>query len=226
MQPTYIPWAGYFNLISQAQVVIFLDDVQFSKSSWQNRNRVLANGKEFLISIPTQQGPLSQKICDVLIQDRENWRKKHIKLLEHNYLKRPYGSEVLQIMQDILSPQWSRLADLNIHLIKTFSNKLGLAPRFYRSSELDINGQRSERLIQMCLKFDCQTYLSPKGASDYLEKDGLFKNSPIKLEFQDYTPDLYEQGTKDFVSHLSIVDVVANLGWDHSLTYIQTKATQ
>ena len=85
MQPTYIPWAGYFNLIDAADAFVFLDDVQFARGTWQARNRVLSDGKEHMLTVPTKRVTLQQQIKDVEIQDEDNWRRKHLALLTQNY---------------------------------------------------------------------------------------------------------------------------------------------
>src|SRR5437870_5440085 len=96
MQPTYLPWSGYFNLMSQATVFVFLDDVQYERSSWQNRNRVLVNGAPHLITVPALRLSLNQSIRTVQVDDKHPWRSKHISLLEQTYAKHPYASEMLE----------------------------------------------------------------------------------------------------------------------------------
>ena len=223
MQPTYIPWAGYFNLIAKADVFVFLDDVQFARSTWQARNRVLASGKEHMLTVPTKRVSLQQKIKDVEIQDSEKWRHKHLSSLTQNYAKSPFGKQVLDVMQVISDESIDKLADLNIRIIRDFSQQLGLAAtQFHRASMLGIEGNRSERLIRMARHFGCDTYRSPCGAQDYLEEDGLFRDSKVQLVYQQYEPKVYDQGIRaPFISHLSIVDVVGNLGWAGARVYLE-----
>ena len=101
MQPTYLPWSGYFNLISQAKVFVFLDDVQYEKCSWQNRNRILLNGKDHWITASALKESLSQHISTIRTDDKHNWRKKNYKLLQATYGQHPYGKEVLDILKII-----------------------------------------------------------------------------------------------------------------------------
>jgi hypothetical protein len=222
MQPTYLSWSGYFNLISNADVFIFLDDVQYEKSSWQNRNRILLNGKPHWITASALKGSLSQLICQTKTEDKHNWRKKNYKLLESTYRKHPYGKDMLEIVDLILDESLNYLAELNISLIMRFCEKLNIKTSFYKSSELNVTGQRSDRLLKFCQHFGCDEYLSPIGSAEYLKEDGVFDNAPVKLSFQEYTPRFYEQkGATEFVSHLSIVDVVANLGWEQATEYVR-----
>jgi hypothetical protein len=221
MQPTFIPWAGYFNLIAQSSVFIFLDNVQLSKQSWQVRNNILLHGRQCWLTLPTRRLTLSQKIMDVELHNKSSWKRKQLTTLEHSYSKKPHGKAVLRLMKHIFSKPLTNLADQNILIIKSFSKKLGLSPKFVRASEISIDGQRSEKLLQMCSYFNCKTYISPQGAKKYIDEDGVFENSPIKLVYQDYYPTPYDQGNSgSFVSHLSIVDVVANIGFEETKKYI------
>jgi len=223
MQPTYLPWAGYFNLMAQSDQFVFLDDVQFEKGSWQNRNRVLVNGKTHWMTVPVRREHLSQEIQTIEIDDHSRWRKKHFKLLENAYARHPYIKDVLEVVELVLDTSITRLADLNIALIKLFSERFSLSTSFLRSSELDIRGERSERLVEICRHLACDEYISPLGAKDYLMADSNFEHSGVSLTFQSYEPNFYSQPLSgDFASHLSIVDALANLGWEKTMAYVET----
>lgn len=222
MQPTYFPWPGYFNLIEQSSVFVFLDDVQFEKGSWQNRNRILLQGKSHWITVPVFRKSHSQTIEVSEIDFHFNWRDKHSKLINQVYSNYPFGKEVIEAVKVINDPAMTYLADLNIKIIRSFCQKLGLERRFFRSSELKIEGDRTERLIRICEMFNCDEYLSPVGSADYLFNDGFENRTKIRLIFQDYQPHPYPQfKSSKFVDHLSILDVLANLGWQDALQYIK-----
>jgi len=222
MQPTYLPWAGYFNLASQVDCFVFLDDVQFEKRSWQSRNRVLNNGQINWLTVPVKYVSQNQLINTVEVVDEENWRKKHIRLLEHGYAKHPYKCEMLKVMEILDDCSLTYLQEINISLIRMLSERLGVVPYFVRASDLMIGGKRSEHLYRICEKLGCNEYLSPAGSFDYLIEEGIFANGSIKLKFQNYTPGQYVQPrTKEFVSHLSIIDIVANIGWEAAAEYIR-----
>lgn len=222
MQPTYLPWSGYFNLIASVDVFVFLDDVQYERQSWQNRNRVLVGGKAHWLTVPAVRLELSQAFNTVRVDDTQGWRKKHLQLLEQTYGKHPHGPEALDVVRMIADPAVTGLADLNMRLIREFSRRLGLAPRFARSSELGIQGQRSERLLKICEHFGCGDYLSPVGSAEYLAEDKVFDAAPVKLSFQKFKAEPYPQRKcPAFVESLSIVDVAANLGWDAARGYVQ-----
>lgn len=221
MQPTYMPWAGYFHLISQADVFVFLDDVQFEKQSWQNRNRVLLNGAAHWLTVPVRRQHLSDMVHMIDIDESRPWRRKHYELLKTGYAKHPHCADMLELATPILDPAWTSLCDLNIALICGMAAKLGLERRFVRASSLGIQGQRSFRLLEICRHFGCDQYLSPRGASTYLMDDGAFSGGSVALAFQDFDAKPYPQrGSSAFVSHLSILDVVANLGLQGARHYV------
>lgn len=215
MQPTYLPWAGYFNMIAQCNLFIFLDDVQFAKRSWQQRNRIMLGGKEHFVSIPVQcRGKREQLIYETAVDDSQKWREKHISTLNHAYRKHPFGGEVIQIVSDCLSIQSTSLADITIAIIKAFNHELGLPTQFCRSSEIGMEGKRSEHLVALCQRAGATAYLSAQGSREYIEAEHVFADSGLKVEFHDFVPEPYPQkGACEFIPYLSIVDVVANLGF-------------
>lgn len=223
MQPCYLPWSGYFNLISRANKFVFLDDVQFERQSWQSRNRILLQGKEHLLTVPVAQSKLDTPIYRIVISQRGHWQKKHWRTLQGAYQKAPHGASIL----DILEPYYTKetpdtLSEFNQGIIRCLALAMKLSNDFFRSSELGCEGGRTERLINICKHLGCDEYLSPEGAREYLSQDGFTERSGIKLSFQGFNPTPYAQyGSSDFISHLSIVDVMANQGIDRALEYIR-----
>lgn len=221
MQPTYMPWAGYFNLIGQVDVFVFLDDAQFQKNSWHNRNRILVNHRPYWITAPINRKALSQTINKSLFDDKQNWRQKHVKLLRHTYSKHPFMNDILPVCDIIENYDFKSLADLNVSLIKWAMMKLDIKTECFLSSELNVSGKRTERIIKILDKLNADVYLSPQGAAEYLDLDNFSKQTSTKLTFQSFEHKIYEQHRQDkFESHLSIVDVVANIGWENTKKYI------
>src|SRR5690242_13477665 len=114
MQPTFLPWAGYFHLLAEADVFVFLDDVQLSKQSWQTRNRILLNGQPHWISVPIEHRGLSQTIRETPLV--HTVQEKLCRTLEQTYAHHPYRS-TMQSINELLRRPWSSLASLNIALI-------------------------------------------------------------------------------------------------------------
>jgi hypothetical protein len=221
MQPTYMPWAGYLNLIARADVFVFLDDVQFEKQSWQNRNRVLVQGAPHWLTVPVLRQHLADPIHSIAVDDGQPWRRKHLELLRTSYARHPYTGDMLALASGIADMEHTHLCEINMAVIRSLAAALGLEPRFLRSSALGIDGPRSQRLVDICTHLDCDQYLSPNGARDYLAQDGAFDASRVQLGFQQFDAKYYVQkGAPEFVSHLSILDVIANLGLQGARHYV------
>ena len=221
MQPSYLPWAGFFNLISRSDIFVFLDDAQFQKNSWHNRNRILLNGSPHWISVPVKQGKLANKINETNIVETQPWRKKHSRQLQQTYNKHPFAKDIFGLSVILEEEPESSLAELNIHLITHLLKILKISTPVVFSSQMGITGERTTRLIDLLEELNADTYLSPIGAMEYLEKDNFSTRTTINLEYQKFEPAVYSQFKNDgFVSHLSIVDVIANLGLESSSKYI------
>ena len=223
MQPTYLPWAGYFNLIHRADVFVFLDNVQFSAQSWQQRNRVVLHGRPHWLTVPVHRsGAAEQQIREVRTAESSPWRRKHIGTLRQAYAKHGYGAEIIAMLEEILSRPEDHLAELNIALIRSLCRVVGIGADFHLSSDLPGSGGRSTYLLELCRHFGADTYLSPVGSREYIEQEGVFAASDVKVSYQNYVPAPYLQpGVKEFISHMSIVDVLAMLGFEKGREYVE-----
>lgn len=222
MQPAYLPWAGFFRLIGRSNVFIFLDDAQYERGTWHQRNRIIENGKAHWITVPVRRGNFGQSILEVSVDDLSPWRKKHLEIIRHNYGKHPYYADVARALEPISDTGLTSLADLSIALIQKFCNGLKLDGTSYlRSSSLGVSGVRTGRVIALCEHVGAEEYLSPRGAESYLAEDRFSECTSVRLAFEDFSPAPYRQlSTSEFVSHLSILDVVANLGWHGARSYL------
>jgi len=226
MQPTYLPWSGYFNLMVQADVFVLLDDVQFNRNSWQSRNRILSQGAEMLLTVPVLADHLDTRIQDVRLAPGP-WRRKHLTSIREAYSKAPYGATLLALLAPFYeSPQVpGSLADWNQQIIAALAEALGITVPLVRASTLQCGGRRSVHVVNICTALDCDEYLSPVGSADYLQQDDFETNGRISLRFQSYFPAPYPQRkAPDFVSHLSIVDVIAHGGLEFARQYVRNSA--
>ena len=220
MQPTYLPWAGYFNLMIKSDIFIILDDVQFEKQSWQNRNKILQNGKEVVLSIPLQSMLKITKIMDVKVHNNK-WKKKHYQSIVQSYAKSKYKDELLMLIEPVYDLKSEYLIDYTIFFIERIIHCLELNVKVVRSSSIKVNSTRSQRLIDICLQVGVTDYLSPEGSRDYLEEDGLIPNDLLNLEYQTFIAREYSQiNSLDFISHLSVIDIIANMGIKELKKYI------
>lgn len=215
MQPTYLPWIGYFALMDMADVFVFLDDVQLSKQSWQTRNRIKGEGgKELMLTVPIRHAG-EQAIKDVEI-DGSHWTAKHLKSFQQNYRKAPHFAEALAIYEPVLQGGSTRLCDLNVALISAIADRLGITGQRLRSSAIaGKSADRRDRLVDICREVGADTYLSPAGAAGYLsEADGeaQFAAHGMILLYQRYEHPTYPQINGAFLPYMCVLDLIANVG--------------
>jgi hypothetical protein len=220
-QPNYIPWIGYFDLIAQADVWIWYDDVQYTKRDWRNRNRVAANGPPVWLTIPVKtKGRFAQPICDVEIDETRPWVRTHLETLRRCYARAPFYEQLEPLLRESLEAPHARLADLTISLNESLCRLLGIAPPFLRSSRMPLPaGDRLQRLVEICRIAGATAYLSGPAARAYLEPS-LFADAGIELRYivYDYPP--YARGRSPFIPQLSIVDALAWLGPEATRAYL------
>ena len=224
MQPTYLPWLGYFDLIDQVDLFVFLDNVQFDKRSWQQRNRIkTTNGLKWLTVPVTVKGRYKQLICQAEINDSFFW-KKHLGTIESNYKKSKFYQEYFQPLKICykLGISSNLLAEHNIMLIEWLAEKIGIKKPFTRASCLKVSGKRSNLLSEICMATGANEYLSPMGSAGYLLKETKeFYSKGIKVYFQNYQHPEYNQMYPPFLPFASSVDLLFNEG-PESLNIIQS----
>lgn len=213
MQPTYLPWLGYFDLIDLSDVFVFLDTVQFSRQSWQQRNRIKsANGPQWL-TVPVLTHLVDNlTIRNIRINNRVNWREKHVKTIRQNYGRAPRYAHLSEVLEEFYGREHEWLADLNIRLILTLKDLLGIETRCIRSSELDVSGGRVELLIEICRAVGASKYLSPRGSREYIDENNIFAKREIELAYHRYGHPEYPQLYGGFISHMSVIDLIFNTG--------------
>jgi hypothetical protein len=221
MQPTYLPWAGYFNIINQVDLFVFLDDAQYSKGSWHNRNRILNREKVIWSTIPLKKNLSKKKINEYVVSDCNNWKLDHSNLFKECYLTHPYFECVQEIINFLQLLSTDNLASINISIIKFICQKLNIDVSFEKSSINKFNGIRTDKLINILNFYNVTEYVSPQGSKDYLAEDKFLEKTRIKLNFNKFQSKPYTQFcSNNFYENLSILDVLANLGWSGTKAYI------
>ncbi len=227
MQPTYLPWLGYFDLIDQVDKFVFLDDVQLVKRSWQTRNKIKTAQGELFLTIPIKKANKRDDtlICNAVISEEEPWKERHIRSIELAYKKAPYFNMAFPFFKNILLNSKRNLAEYNIYIIKQIAEKLGLKTEFIRSSELKgIVGKKDACLVSICKHIGCDEYISPQGSAVYIEKEcpgGEFAKNNVKFFYHNYEHPIYEQVNCDFIGFMSIIDLLFNHGFDAGLVIIK-----
>jgi len=226
-QPTYLPWLGYFDLIDQVDAFVFLDNVQFEKQSWQQRNRIKTpTGLQWLTVPVAFRGRFGQLIQDVEVRDCDFWRN-HLRAIELNYRRSPFFDDYFPELSARLScSQGAHLSDLNVRVIEWFMNVLGIQTPLSFSSSLGQAGKRTELLANLCSALGATQYISPLGSAVYLLKEiDVLLNRSIEVVFQNYAHPQYRQMFPPFCPYASAMDLLFNEG-PHSLEVIrQGRAT-
>lgn len=222
MQPTYLPWSGYFSLIKSVDVFIFLDDVQFNRSSWQSSNQILSENKVTKIKVPTIKMPLKTNISEITLDNSSGWQADHFNLIKNSYIGKPGFNYLMPILEDVLlNTRFDKLINLNIKLISIFSELLEKKITFKLASSLNVSGKRSEHVANLCKSVGSKHYISPIGAAKYLKEDNFENKYDIKLLFHKFNHIEYNQNSSEkFYSHLSIIDSIANLGQTNVHNYL------
>jgi len=213
MQPTFLPWIGYFDLIDQSDRFVFLDSVQFSKQSWQQRNRVKGlNGEQWLTVPVLTKGLSNQSISEVKINQNAKFKEKTIKNITQIYRKAPFFDFYIDELSHILLKSYVFLADLNIELILWICRQLEIKTEMIRSSSLKAKGKKVELLINICKELNADTYLSTPGSKVYIEENNLFPSNGIDLAYHAYEHPVYHQSRGKFIPYMSVIDLLFNEG--------------
>jgi hypothetical protein len=216
MQPNYIPWRGYFDLISRVDKFVFFDDVQYTTKDWRNRNKIKTKEGDLWLTVPVKTtGRMGQLISEVEIDNSTEWQKKHFNSIVWNYRKAPFFKDYELLLESIyLLRRWELLVDLNIESTKLISRALNINVEWYRSSELAVDGDKNgERAINICQKIGADSFINGPTARAFINEE-LFNKNKIKNQYIEYKYQNYSQQFDNFSSSVSILDVLFNCGVD------------
>lgn len=216
LQPSYIPWCGYFHQIFKADLFIFYDDVQYDKNGWRNRNRIKTSQGLQWLTIPVHTKgsvPENTPINKIKISWEKPWSLHHWRGIQFAYQKAPFFSQFKDYFSEVYSRKPEYLADFTIETTIEIAHLLGIKhTQFIRSSELpNIEGTKTDRLISILGSVGANQYISGPSAKDYIEKE-KFEDAGIELDFMSYTYPEYEQLHPPFESQVSIIDLLFMLG--------------
>jgi hypothetical protein len=212
MQPTFLPWLGYFALIHQADHFVFLNDVQFVKRSWQRRNQIAGPNGAVMLSLPVASKPSYPLIQEARLSDQD-FRADLMARIKGCLASAPHWALVQTLLETALAKARTSVDDLNTGLIRDLCAVLGLTTQFHRAADLGVpGGEKSERLFAICQLLGADEYLSPVGSAGYLRAGHPFTEQGTRLRFQNFTPLPYPQRWQPFRSHMSVIDALAWVG--------------
>jgi WbqC-like protein family len=212
-QPHYLPWLRYFEKILHSDVFIVLDDIQYEKNGYQNRNKIKTAQGPLTLTVPVRR-PTLRPIRDIEIDNATGWANRHRRALEMNYGKAPHFERYWPEVSAIYEREWTHLAALNRAMFDLFLRQLEIETPVLFSSEIPTRGQATQRLVELCRAAGCDTYLSGAYAvQTYLEPE-LLASAGITLAFQKWEAPTYTQSYPGggFLADLAIVDLLFNEG--------------
>ncbi len=212
LQPSFLPWRGYFDLIKKSDKFIFYDHVQYDKNGWRNRNRIIINNKIKWLTIPIIHQKLNKALHSVKIFNPEKSLEKVIKTIHFNYSNHPNFKNFFPLIEKILLKKHDNLNDLNIDLILIICDYLKIKIDHVRSSSFPNIDDKNLNLIEFCKKYNCDKYLSGKLGKNYIN-NSLFLNQKISVIWHDFQETKYQQlnnKTENFFENLSVIDYIFN----------------
>lgn len=210
IQSSFIPWKGYFDIIHDADVFVFLEDVQYTQRDWRSRNRIKTPGGVKWLSVPVF-GGIGQQIWQARIYGKE-WAEKHKKTIHHSYAASPYYESYKDDILSIFDAGCTTLSELNMRAIGKISRLLGIRTKMIDSRDLWAFGRKDDKLINICQRLGVDEYLSGPSAQAYICPE-KFDKEGIRLKYKSYDgyPE-YRQLWGGFEHYVSVIDLIFNCG--------------
>ena len=209
MQPYFLPYIGYLQLMNEVDKFIFYDDVAFINRGWVNRNRILVNGKEFMLTVPLKEASQNKLISEIDLGDDPKWRQKLLQTLGQSYRKAPFYTTVYPLLEKIVNLEVRTIADLVRGSFPLINDYIGIQTELVPSSEIyhntELRGQ--ERILDICLREKATRYINPIGGMELYDRQ-RFADAGIELFFIQSKRVDYPQFRNEFVPWLSIADVL------------------
>jgi hypothetical protein len=211
IQSSYVPWRGFFDFIRQVDLFVFYDDVQFSKGSWRNRNKIKTRDGLKWLTVPIKTERLDQLVCDTLINYSEDWHARHLNQFTESYRNAPFFGAAKGLLDEAFGHADASISALNVRLAALICSYLEITTPIRMSTEFGLSGTGTERLIDLVLKTGASTYLSGPSARNYLD-ERLLRENGICLEYKAYHYLPYPQLWGEFSGAVTVLDLIANCG--------------
>lgn len=211
LQSSYIPWKGYFDLIHDADLFVFYDDVQFTPRDWRSRNQIKTPDGTKWLSVPVG-SKRSRLICDVDVPN-DRWQHDHYLSLKNLYSKAAHFQGYSWLLETIYKERsWGSLSELNQFVTRLIAKELGIKTLFRDSREFCSHGLKLEKLIDLIKETGADTYISGPSAKAYIDEE-RFRQEGIKLIWKDYSgyPE-YPQRFPPFEHAVTVLDLLFNVG--------------
>jgi hypothetical protein len=222
VQSNYIPWRGYFDLINSVDEFILYDDMQYTIRDWRNRNLIKTANGPLWLTIPVEvKGKYFQKIKDVTVSDPQ-WARKHWASITHSYSKARHFPEHKELFAVLYSdPEERLLSKINHRFISAICQFLGLKTTISWSMDYEVDGDKTEKLVNLCKQAGATHYLSGPAAKTYLVEQP-FTEEGISVSYMDYSGYRdYNQLYPPFEPKVSVLDLIFNEGTE-ATRYMKT----
>jgi len=212
MQPGYLPWLGFFELICNCELFVLLDDVQYTKKDWRSRNRIRTKDGWRWLSVPVStKGKRNQLISEALINPSVDWRKNHLKTIEINYHKARFFSSYFHFFERLYLTDWKYILDLDVEIINWLTGVLNIKTPIIKSSSLNTPGHKDDKIINICKALGATELYDSKAARGILNL-AKFVDEKIGVKFQDYQHPVYKQVYEPFIPYMSVIDLIFQHG--------------
>lgn len=222
MQPYFVPYLGYWQLMNAVDRYVVYDDVNYIKGGWINRNRILMNGQPKYFNLPMLGASPNKLICEVGVNHDAGVIGKNLRIIEAAYQKAPYFMQVYPVVEQILTCGEDNLAAYLMHSFQIIGDYLGIQTELIMSSSLDKNcllrGQ--DKVLAICGKLGATDYYNAIGGQK-LYSFSAFQERGIQLSFLQTGDIAYEQFGDTFQSNLSILDVMMFNSKEHISNFLQ-----
>ncbi|MDB4953921.1 MAG: WbqC-like family protein [Myxococcales bacterium] len=217
-QPSYLPWLGYLDKMAKSDLFVVMDDLQYEAQNFQNRQRVKLHSGAAWLTVPLERGAQADLICDKRIDNsgspKQHWQRRTWMTIEMNYRRAPYFDRYAGALREVYARPWTSLVELDMTLLDLARTWLEIKVPIVRSSSLDLKGQKTDRIIDLCKKVGARAYLSGSGGSTgYLDVEQMGR-SGIGVIWQHFDHPRYPQryAERGFCSHLAFLDLLFNCG--------------
>lgn len=198
--------------MAQADTFVYLDDIQYTRRDWRNRNRIRTKDDWIWLTVPVlQKAKFQQSLLDTQIDNSVKWRHKHLQAIHHNYARSPYFELYFPYFESLYNKEWVYLVDLCYETLRYLCETLDIHTPTLKSSELNAGGTKDGKILAICKKLNATHYLTGNKAKDYLSGEAFAEQNVI-LEYHDYVHPEYPQQFPGFVPYLSVIDALFNLG--------------
>lgn len=217
-QPEFMPWLGFFHKASLADVLVLLDDGQFRKNYFHNRNRIRTPQGWSWVTVPIEKAPLDTPMTGIRIAGANNprWKDKIENGMRMSYARAPFFDETIDGVCGLFESTSESLTNLNIALLEWMLPRFSLSPKILRASDFALQSSASQRILDICLRAGATTYVSGISGSDYLDLPA-FDRAGIAVEIQDFHHPVYGQLFPGFKPQISSIEAMFLYGGDANL---------